>query len=219
MPTIYSFLFPNGKMYIGFTKRTNVNDRWSQHRRDSLKLKDSKQPKLYAAIRKYGFDNIEKNVIYSSEDFEHTLHVMEDYYIQYYNTIENGYNVCRGGGKFPILLGEENPSANRKGRPMSEWFSADKIDNHKKSMTKRHSGSGNVHARKVKIIDPLGNEYIVHGKMQSFCDYHQISFKALYRCLNEKNGGTIDPIGKKANNLVYRDMRERTTGWSIFPLD
>ena len=219
MAFIYSFLFPNGKMYIGFTKRSKVEDRWNEHYKGSLKEGCAKQSKLYNAIRKYGFDNIKKEVLYESEDIDFTLHVMEDYYINFYNTIENGYNNCKGGGKFPILCGSENPASKRKNKPMSQWFSAEQIKNHKRSMKKRHTGANNTHARKVKIIDPNGKEYIIHGSMVSFCDEHHISFKVLYRCLNEKGGGMIEPLGKKATRVLHREQRDRTTGWSIFPLD
>ena len=32
----------------------------------------------------------------------------ETYYIEYYNAIVNGYNTCKGGKAFPILIGYKN---------------------------------------------------------------------------------------------------------------
>lgn len=80
----------NEKVYIGST--TNLNARIIQHRYDS-KNRPNNCPKLYNAINTIGSDKfiitiIEKfNIISVIE-----LHNKESYYIDKYNSIENGYN-------------------------------------------------------------------------------------------------------------------------------
>jgi hypothetical protein len=215
MAFIYALTFPNGKKYVGFTVNS-VNKRWHDHHYSAL---NGGKTKLHCAIRKYGFENIEKEILYENDDSEYTLKVMENHFIKLFNTIEDGYNICEGGGKFPVYHGEDNPGYHRKNKKMEEWFNPLQVENHKLAMKKRHSGAGNVHARKVKLIDPNGKEYFIHGTLVSFCEEKNISFKTLYRCLNENNGGTIGSISIKATKLVHKERRENTTGWSIFPLD
>ena len=89
----------NNKKYVGKTT-TTIEKRWLEHIADSKKEKCEIRP-LYRALRKYGIDNffikeIEKCDIKN-------LSKREQYWIQYYNTYENGYNATLGGdGK--ILL-------------------------------------------------------------------------------------------------------------------
>ena len=89
----------NNKKYVGKTT-TTIEKRWLEHIADSKKEKCEIRP-LYRALRKYGIDNffikeIEKCDIKN-------LSKRERYWIQYYNTYENGYNATLGGdGK--ILL-------------------------------------------------------------------------------------------------------------------
>ena len=84
----------NNKMYIGKTSYT-IESRFKEHIQDSQRYKD--RP-LYRAFNKYGIDNfiIEKIGEYSEE----FLSEMEQYWIGYYNTYNNGYNATLGGDGF-----------------------------------------------------------------------------------------------------------------------
>lgn len=81
------------KSYIGFTN--NVLRRMRQHKKAAA----VEIPKNYIhkAIKKYGWENFEMNVLFSSKDKDYMLHEMEPYFIVYYNSISNGYNLTRGG--------------------------------------------------------------------------------------------------------------------------
>lgn len=92
-----------GKIYIGFDSkwpRRIVGHKY-QHKKDN-------NTKFYNAIRKYGWDNFEWEVIYNSKDGEHCLNVMESYFIKEYDTINNGYNTSFGGNRGPVLVGSSN---------------------------------------------------------------------------------------------------------------
>lgn len=52
---------------------------------------------FHSALNKYGKENFDWEIIYQSKDIIHTLNIMEPYFIQQYNSIENGYNICKGG--------------------------------------------------------------------------------------------------------------------------
>lgn len=87
----------NNKKYVGQTVQ-NVNVRFNSHC-----LKNSGCPKLRNAIQKYGKENFKIITlkVFACSDFE-TLHKQLDYwetwYIEYYHSVEQGYN-CSGGGQ------------------------------------------------------------------------------------------------------------------------
>jgi group I intron endonuclease len=80
-----------GKAYIGATSKP-VNARWKQHIHDSRKDR-CKFRSLYQAIRKYGKDNFEVQLIEITDDAE----TRERYWITFYDTFRNGYNDTLGG--------------------------------------------------------------------------------------------------------------------------
>lgn len=89
----------NGKIYIGQTK--NIKKRIYQH----IKGKTYKVSKIHNAIKKYGIEN------FSIEILEHDIenyNEREKYWIKFYNSIENGYNICPGGEEPPIIKGENS---------------------------------------------------------------------------------------------------------------
>jgi group I intron endonuclease len=98
MNTIYKVTNKvNGKAYIGFDSKWP--SRKSVHMCEAITRKNKKYP-LYRAIRKYGPDNFEWEVLYQSEDREHTLNVVENKMILEHNThFKNGhgYNMTFGG--------------------------------------------------------------------------------------------------------------------------
>jgi len=84
----------NKKPYIGFTAR-NIETRWKEHQ---AKAKDpSSYFKLHNAINKYGVDNFKIATVYEHPDHDHVLNTMEPFFIQWYDAIDNGYNLTFGG--------------------------------------------------------------------------------------------------------------------------
>lgn len=90
MLVIYKAEFPNGKVYIGKSK--NFDDRKLKH----LYSTRYYNTKLTKAINKYGFDSINWEIIYETEDIEE-LNKMEIELIKKYDSIKNGYNTSIGG--------------------------------------------------------------------------------------------------------------------------
>ena len=89
----------NNKVYIGFTE--NWPHRVNGHNYDRRYGEIEHKP-FYRAIQKYGWDNFVWEAIYQSKDEEHTLKVMEPYFITEYRSWVgfedcNGYNVTKGG--------------------------------------------------------------------------------------------------------------------------
>lgn len=120
---IYKLTSPSGKMYIGKAKDFNL--RMNQHRRYA---EQGKLFPLYKAIRYYGWDVFQKEIIDTAETIEE-LNEKEKYWIAKYNTYltEFGYNCTPGGDGGAVRLGKKNSLEHRqriseglKGRKYSE---------------------------------------------------------------------------------------------------
>lgn len=83
----------NGKVYIGFD--SNWPNRKLRHYYQSRSK--GKNFALYFAIKKYGWDNFDFELLYQSKDREHTLKEMEPFFIEQYNSYYEGYNMTKGG--------------------------------------------------------------------------------------------------------------------------
>ena len=81
----------NYKVYIGKTT-TTINQRWNEHIRSAKRNPDRA---LYRAFFKYGVNN------FVCDEIEHCdnsiLEEREQYWIKYYNSFNDGYNMTIGG--------------------------------------------------------------------------------------------------------------------------
>jgi hypothetical protein len=87
----------NKKVYIGFTKYG------LKRSQGHIFSKKTNNP-FHNALRKYGKESFTWEIIYQSIDQDHTLNVMEPYFIKEYNSYidfpnSNGYNATPGGSK------------------------------------------------------------------------------------------------------------------------
>ena len=84
----------NGKGYIGVS--CNPKRRLLEHR---CRAKTGSMLPIHCAIRKYGEELFNLDVLYSSEDRKHVFGVMEPQFIKEEHTLvsEHGYNLTKGG--------------------------------------------------------------------------------------------------------------------------
>ena len=81
----------NNKSYIGITTKT------LEHRKIThQKAAKYSNRKFYTALNKYGFDNFEWSVLAEGSDIT-DLENKEQYYIEKYNSFNDGYNLTSGG--------------------------------------------------------------------------------------------------------------------------
>ena len=87
----------NKKSYIGQSNR--LEERYKQHKRSFLNENHhSYNTAFYRALRKYGFDSFEYEILIQSDAFtREELNKLEIKYIDDYNTFGNGYNMNKGG--------------------------------------------------------------------------------------------------------------------------
>lgn len=86
----------NHKVYIGMTIR-DPQVRFEEHKRKAFdKNYYGYNYPIYRAIRKYGINNFSFDIIYTTKN-EEEIYEKEKYYIQLYDSINNGYNISFGG--------------------------------------------------------------------------------------------------------------------------
>ena len=95
---IYSFKNKiNQKCYIGQSK--NLEERYKAHLRNYTNENlQTYNGHFYRALRKYGIENFEYEILYSDKFIDSTtLNELEIYYIKLYNSFNDGYNMNLGG--------------------------------------------------------------------------------------------------------------------------
>lgn len=88
----------NGKMYIGQTRQT-IARRWTEHKQCSKSKNLGYESLLYQAMKKYGIKSFVVEEVEECSD--ELLNDREIYWIAHYGTVENGYNISRGGFGHP----------------------------------------------------------------------------------------------------------------------
>ena len=176
----------NGKRYIGQT--VNFNKRHNEH----IYMSNNKQYKQYnlpihCAIRKYGMDNFQIDILAQNIDDKQERNELEKSFISYFNTLcKNGigYNVAEGGYNNPFAgktdeemeeirskmsnsrQGENAPCFGKKWsdetkQKMSESKKGKKIsEEHKRKISNGLKGkyTGNKHPNAVKVVQ-LSKKY------------------------------------------------------------
>lgn len=95
----------NDKIYVGMTKRT-IEVRWREH----MKAYDDENSrmynfKIYQAMRELGINNFTPIMIEECND--ENLEEREKYWIEYYDSVSNGYNTALGGYGKPLINGHK----------------------------------------------------------------------------------------------------------------
>lgn len=106
--TVYCHLFPNGKRYVGQTCQVIA------HRFGKDGCRYQGQPQLYNAIKKYGWKNVQHEVLAENLSYLE-VDAVEQFYIILYksNQEEFGYNI-EGGGSFHKVCTEATKEKLRK---------------------------------------------------------------------------------------------------------
>ena len=98
----------NKHAYIGQSK--NIEFRIKTHfKKAFIEASDEYYKVLYIAIRKYGKENFKIEILEELPDATRAqLNARESYWIDYYNTYNNGYNETLGGDGVSGALGEKH---------------------------------------------------------------------------------------------------------------
>ena len=137
---VYKHTSPTGKVYIGITSQ-NPERRW---RKDGSGYRYN--TKFMNAIRKYGWNNFEHEVLFENLTEEDALEIEKDL-IQKYNSYRNGYNSSLGGD----YGGYTEEVKNKISNSVKELW---KNDEYRKHMSEAHKGIatslGHKHSEETK---------------------------------------------------------------------
>lgn len=109
----------NGRKYVGYSE--DPETRWEVERKDAYRIPTLKvyNSPLSTDIRKFGWENFNKEIILASTNQLHALNAerlcIEQYktYIHKYGE-EYGYNQTAGGKAPPLLSGSDHPNFGKK---------------------------------------------------------------------------------------------------------
>ena len=87
----------NKKVYVGITKQT-ASSRWKNG-------ECYKRQAFYSAIQEYGWENFEHKILADNLSREEAEY-FETFFIDYFDSCENGYNVDYADGPINALCGE-----------------------------------------------------------------------------------------------------------------
>lgn len=182
----------NGKVYIGFD--SNWPKRKQRHLSDSSNEKSKGfNDVFHKAIRKYGKENFDWQIIYQSKDSKHCLKSMEEYFIKennsyiYFNN-SNGYNMTLGGeGMLGFKHSEKSKIKNSvsSGKNFKVWHKDGELieENHIKYFCVKNN------------LDYDSFKKLLHNKL--------FSYKGYYPYNNENN---IAEALKKYNQRIKKSM-------------
>jgi len=110
---IYKHTSPSGKSYIGKTIKS-TQERLNEH----IKLSDKGSTHIFhRAIRKYGIENF-ITIVLEDNICQDKVNEREKYWIAYYDTYNNGYNMTEGGDGGDTI--SNNPNRDKICKKISE---------------------------------------------------------------------------------------------------
>ena len=150
----------NHKVYIGFD--SNWPSRKQKHFWNCDNDTNKQHYKFYRAIKKYGKNNFEWEVIYQSLDGSHCKNIMESFFIKEYNSFIgwdncNGYNMTTGGDGTLGIKGE-----------LHSWWGKKHSEESKKKMS--DSAKGRIFTEETKKKMSLS---LLGKKKKPFTDEHR----------------------------------------------
>jgi group I intron endonuclease len=149
--TVYKITcITNEKLYVGYTKN-KIEYRLKQHFNNSKKLKS----KLSKAILKYGTLSFKIESLYTTNEKTDAL-LKEIYYIDYFDSINKGYNLTKGG---------EGGSTN-KGIKFSDETKAKISKNHADVSGSNNPFYGKTHSNQTKL--KIGERVYLKGENHHF---------------------------------------------------
>ena len=212
--TVYVHIFPNDKKYVGIT-RQDPRKRWN-HGGGYRKC-----PKVYAAIMKFGWDNIE-HVILQTGLSKEVAEAEEIRLIKEFDSIVNGYNIEHGGNTIGTHSEETRRkiSEANKGRKGHKWTKEEKARISEQTRGENNPFYGCHHSEKVC----QAHSDFMKGNQYNKGNHHTDEFKKMKsEQMKEKysNGGnprckTVIHINEDGTTEAFVSLREaaRSVGMS-----
>lgn len=206
--TIYAiYNKETGKYYVGQTIH-DLNKRWKEHLYEARRMNDVP---LYKSLRKYGADKFNIRVV--EECSSDILDERETYWINEYNSYNNGYNQTSGAG------GQYRISDELKDRIRDTMTGVEKTPEHIENIRKGMKRSGvnfttrgdGKHSRvKVKTINVNTLEETYYDSITECANSLNIAVSNLHRSI--KNGWKV-----KGHRIIK--LEDKTKSYAIYGVD
>ena len=157
----------NGKIYIGQTMRT-IPIRWSEHIRDSGIIQNVKSCSkhisiLHQAIKKYGAESFTVEKV--EECNEKCLNDRERYWIKFYHSCENGYNIYKSSNQYKKCSNEELLELWNVGMSMKEIGKT--LGVHSETVAKRLKNIGIDNQQILDRVNRIANKIFLKRSVHS----------------------------------------------------
>lgn len=196
-----------GKSYIGRTTST-LNKRITWHYSNAKKRKH-KNNKFFDALLEFGIYDWKWDVLDTTEDKEESFD-LEEFYIQKFDTVENGYN-SKAGDRTPWLKGKKMPEEfceklrGEKNGMYGKTHSEEYRKWRSEHMSEIQLGKNNHTARKVYCVE-LDKTWDTVKDAAAELGIHKDSISHNCRGVNKSAGGYhfkyVDDKEKHSNRMV-----------------
>ena len=204
---VYMHTTPSGKRYIGYTGNI-LERRWGK----GINYKQHKH--FYAAIKKYGWDNIKHDVLYETFDKEDALS-KEIYFISFYKSNDRrfGYNSSAGGdsGFNGGKHSEHYKERLKKERSIAKWS-----ETNNSIPVAQYDLEGNFISLFNSISEASKKTNITRGTIERGCQ-NKVKSPRIFLweyCLDKKPPKIIDPKTKlsfRKDNVLFSHNGETKT--------
>lgn len=215
MKYIYLITSPTGKQYIG--KCTVCPSEKAAMYQSAAKYFTKIKRPILDAIRKYGWDNMKFEIVEQDDSWTSVeLNRREKHWIQYYNTLQQGYNVTAGGD------GHDSESAKLFWANVSDAWKQQRALNCSKSQKQRYAKSqdsdltkkrkSDAHKGTYKIESPDGRSWVTTAGLKEFAKQHKEELNITYWAL-------FSAYRKCYNNTVTTVNRKNLNQWKVTRID
>lgn len=205
----------NNKSYIGKTIFELSHRKW-EHINDAKKTANT-TIYFHKAINKYGKNSFKWHVLWKGICDDVWLNELEKYYIYFYDTFNNGYNMTEGGdgaasGKnnsFCKLSPKRRMEIILKGNEKRRKFrhSEETLNKMSETRSKMYKGRNNPMSKIYKLISPFDETFVVQDGLERFCSNMGISFTMIRKSL--RNNSIIEKTTKNRSTK----QAQNTIGW------
>lgn len=183
---IYKILNPNGLIYIG--QSTNIDNRLLNYKTDN---KTYNSP-IRQSMRRHGFNNHVFEILHECEIS--MLDQMEKYYINLYDSFNNGLNFTSGGKKGYIgsvetykkvsqsLLGKKRPEYVINKIKETKRNNPVVVSNETRKLMSKKAKGNSSHSKKVKVT--IGFEHAIFNSLKESSIALNVTREYLSRFVN-----------------------------------
>lgn len=215
--SVYMHIFPNGKRYIGITSQKPIEKRWY-----STGSGYRKCPKMWKAIQKYGWENVNHVVLYEGLP-QFLAEAIEIQLIHEYDTIKTGYNTDNGGNVLSSHSEETKAkiSAANKGKYVSEETRAKLRLINKDRVGEKNTFFGHHHTDEVKKEHSFfmqGNQYNKgHHHTDEFKEWKSKQMHEAYKDGNNPRCKRVVMIKPNGSQEIFWSLRKAAEVAGVSP--